>query len=417
MTSQVSPVTLRDLLRQRDFCLYTAGDLFSLIGNWTQRITVGWLTWEMTGSATWLGLIAFMDLFPSVVLSPLGGVIVDRGDPRRISLITHAMAMLHACILLMVSMTGLLDIWLLAFLVAIRGSIAAINQPARLSLVPSLVPRGYLPMALAANSVVFNLARFVGPAVAGVVIVQYGVSGAFALNALSYLGLLLALMVIDVSPPVRDDRARSFASQVVAGYEYVSQHQGLRPLLIIFATGTVLVRPIIELLPGFADGIFNAGASGLAWFTSAMGVGAMLGGLIMIRRSALEQTFGAVGVSLGIMCISAILFSLAPSFWIALMLLVVLGGAISVNGIGTQALIQAAVENDMRGRVMSLYGMLFRGAPAVGALVMGTAADYVGLRWPMFVGAILCLGVWAWSLSRRNLMKNALLGQPPALSG
>ena len=417
MTSQVSPVKLRDLFRQRDFCLYTAGDLFSLIGNWTQRITVGWLTWEMTGSATWLGLIAFMDLFPSVVLSPLGGVIVDRGDPRRISLITHAIAMLHACILLIVSMTGLLDIWLLAFLVAIRGSIAAINQPARLSLVHSLVPRGYLPMALAANSVAFNLARFVGPAVAGVVIVQYGVSGAFALNALSYLGLLLALMVIDVSPPVRNDRARSFASQVVAGYEYVSQHQGLRPLLIIFATGTVLVRPIIELLPGFADGIFNAGASGLAWFTSAMGVGAMLGGLVMIRRSALDQTFGAVGVSLGIMCIAAILFSLAPSFWIALLLLVVLGGAISVNGIGTQALIQAAVENDMRGRVMSLYGMLFRGAPAVGALVMGTAADFVGFRWPMFVGAILCLGVWAWSLRRRNSMKSALLGQPSALSG
>ena len=143
----------------------------------------------------------------------------------------------------------------------------------------------------------------------------------------------------------------------------------------------------------------------------------MLGGLVMIRRSALDQTFGAVGVSLGIMCIAAILFSLAPSFWIALMLLVVLGGAISVNGIGTQALIQAAVENDMRGRVMSLYGMLFRGAPAVGALVMGTAADFVGLRWPMFVGAILCLGVWAWSLRRRNSMKSALLGQPSALSG
>lgn len=357
-----------------------------------------------------------MDLFPSVVLSPLGGVIVDRGDPRRISLITQVVAMTHACILLTVSLVGLLDIWLLAFLAGMRGSIAAINQPARLSLVPSLVPRDYLPVALAANSVVFNLARFVGPAVAGLVIVRYSISGAFAVNALSYLGLLLALMLIDTAPTVREGRAHSFVGQVVAGYQYVSRHRGLGPLLMIFATGTILVRPIIELLPGFADGIFNAGASGLAWFTSAMGVGAMAGGFVMIRRNSLEQTFSAMGTSLALMCVAAILFSLAPSFWIALALLVVVGGAISVNGIGTQALIQAAVENDMRGRVMSLYGMLFRGAPAVGALVMGAAADHIGLRWPVAVGAVLCLGIWIWSLGRRAVMKRALLGHSPPSS-
>lgn len=404
------PVTLRELFKERNYCLYTAGDSLSLIGNWTQRITIGWLTWQLTGSATWLGIIAFADLFPSVVLSPVGGVVVDRGDPRHISLVTQAAAMLHAVVLLALSIFGVLDIWLLLMLVAMRGSIAAINQPARLSLVPSLVPREYLSIALAANSVFFNLARFIGPAIAGIVIVNYGVSGAFAVNALSYLGLLLALLLIDVRPAERKvGGPRSLCRQVAAGYQYVSRHQGLGPLLLIFAAGTTLVRPITELLPGFADGIFNEGASGLAWLTSAMGVGAMLGGLLMIRRNTFEQTFSSTGLSLLAMCFSAIMFSLAPSFWVALGLLVVVGGAISVNGIGTQTLIQAAVENDMRGRVMSLYGMLFRGAPAVGALLMGVAADYVGLRWPLAFGATLCLIIWFCSLRHRIKIKNALL--------
>lgn len=410
MSAADAPGSIRDLLKQRNYCLYLSGDFVSLIGNWTQRIAIGWLTWQLTESTTWLGIIAFADLFPAVILSPIGGVIADRGDPRRISLHTQSVAMLHASTLFVTSAAGILDIWLLVVLVTLRGSIAAINQPARFALIPSLIPRELLPTALASNAVLFNLARFIGPAVAGLVIVKAGVSGAFAVNAASYFALLAALWMIDVVPMKRVIQAKtSMGAQVTAGYRYVSQHRGLGPLLLIFALGSILVRPLTELLPGFADGIFNEGAAGLAWLTSAMGVGAMMGGVLMIRRNALDQVFQAAIISLAVMCVSVFFFTLAPSFWAAVGLVTVAACAISVNGIGTQTLAQSAVAGEMRGRVMSLYGVLFRGGPAIGAVAIGSIADHTGLAWPTAAGALLCLGLWLWAMRHRRGIKEALL--------
>jgi len=415
MSAADAPGSIRDLLKQRNYCLYLSGDFVSLIGNWTQRIAIGWLTWQLTESTTWLGIIAFADLFPAVILSPIGGVIADRGDPRRISLNTQSMAMLHASTLFVTSAVGILDIWLLLALVTLRGSIAAINQPARFALIPSLIPRELLPTALASNAVLFNLARFIGPAVAGLVIVKAGVSGAFAVNAASYFALLAALWMIDVTPIKRVTQAKtSMGAQVTAGYQYVSQHGGLGPLLLIFAIGSILVRPLTELLPGFADGVFNEGAAGLAWLTSAMGVGAMMGGVLMIRRNALDQVFQATIISLAVMCVSVLLFTLAPSFWAAVGLVAITACAISVNGIGTQTLAQSAVAGEMRGRVMSLYGVLFRGGPAIGAVVIGAVADHTGLAWPTAAGALLCLGLWLWAMRHRRGIKKALIGAMPS---
>jgi len=414
MSAANTPVSVRALLKQRNYCLYLSGDFVSLIGNWTQRIAIGWLTWQLTESTTWLGIIAFADLFPAVILSPIGGVIADRGDPRRISLITQGLAMIHASTLFVTSAAGILDIWLLVVLVTLRGSIAAINQPARFALIPSLIPRELLSTALASNAVLFNLARFIGPAVAGLVIVQNGVSGAFAVNAVSYFALLAALWMISIPPIKRAAQAKaSMGAQVTAGYRYVSQHTGLGPLLLLFAIGSILVRPLTELLPGFADGVFNEGAEGLAWLTSAMGVGAMVGGLLMIRRNALDQVFQATTISLAVMCVSVILFTLAPSFWAAVGLVAVAACAISVNGIGTQTLAQSAVAGEMRGRVMSLYGVLFRGGPAIGAVAIGVVADHTGLAWPTAAGALLCLGLWLWAIRHRRGIKNALIGTIP----
>jgi len=404
------PIGIRDLLHQRNYCLFLTGDFISLLGNWTQRIAIGWLTWQLTESTTWLGIIAFADLFPSVVLSPFGGVIADRGDPRRISFHTQTIAMLHASALFVCSATGLLNIWLLVFLVTLRGSIAAMNQPARFALVPSLIPRDLLSIAMATTAVGFNLARFVGPAIAGLVIVRFGVSGAFAVNAVSYVALLIALWMLDVVPVKREAHSKqSVGTQIVAGYQYVSRHAGVGPVLLLFAVGSVLVRPLTEMLPGFADGVFKEGAAGLAWLTSAMGIGAMLGGILMVRRNKLEQVFQAISVSLAVMSAAVLLFAFTPSFWLAIALTVTAGCAISVNGIGTQILTQSAVDNDMRGRVMSLYGVLFRAGPAIGAVVIGIIGDHVGLAWPTAVGALACGVVWVWSIRHRAAIKAALL--------
>ncbi len=408
--SPARPASLRALLRQRNYCLFLTGDFVSLLGNWTQRIAIGWLTWQLTESTTWLGIIAFADLFPSLVLSPFGGVIADRGEPRRICFNTQSVAMLHAITLFVCSATGLLNIWLLVVLVALRGSIAAMNQPARFALVPSLIPRDLLSIAMATNAVCFNLARFVGPAIAGLVIVRFGVSGAFAVNAISYVALLIALGMLDVAPVKREARAKqSMGIQILAGYQYVSRHAGVGPVLLLFAIGSLLVRPLTEMLPGFADGVFKQGAAGLAWLTSAMGIGATLGGVLMVRRNRIDQVLQATNISLAVMAVAVLLFAVAPSFWLAIALTVTAGCAISVNGIGTQTLTQSAVDDAMRGRVMSLYGMLFRAGPAVGAVVIGVIGDHIGLAWPTAAGAVICGGVWIWSIRKRAAIKAALM--------
>lgn len=405
----VNRSVLLQVMAHRNYRLYSVGDGVSLIGSWTQRVAIAWLTWELTHSGLWLGIIAFADLFPAVIFSPIGGVIVDRGEPKRISMTTQTCAMVQSLTLFVLTWTGLIDMVLLVTLAAIRGGLAAINQPARMSLVPSLIPREDLPAALAINSMLFNTARFVGPAIAGAVIVAGGVASAFAINAATYLALILALWLIDVKPQAREPSGRrGMFAQIGAGYTYVSAHPGIGPLLLIFSAATVLVRPVTELLPGFADGIFGQGAQGLAWMTSMVGIGATVGGAAMVRRSDTAKLVKAAVGSILLLSASALAFAVIPSFWIGLLLLFAFGFASSLSGIGTQTLTQHAVDDAMRGRVMSLYGVIFRGGPAVGALLMGILSDHLGLQIPVAIGAGICLFVALWAASQQQSLRTHL---------
>ena len=390
-------------MQHRNYRLYAFGDGISLIGNWVQRVAIGWLTWQLTKSGTWLGIVAFADLFPAIVLSPIGGVIADRGDPRRMSLVSQGFAMTQALLLFVLTWQSLIGIWGVVVLSVLRGSIAAINQPARMSLMPILIPREDLSSAIAFNSVMANMARCVGPAIAGTIIVAGGVAGAFAVNAVSYLFLLYALWAIDIGEErTAGHRRAGLWSQIEVGYRYIYEHPGLGPLLLIFSSVTVLVRPVTELLPGFADAIFGRGAEGLAWMTSSMGFGAMVGGLSMLRRGDTERLVKAAVGSLLILSTSVFAFALFPSFWFGLALLFAFGFTNTTSGIGTQTLTQSAVDDALRGRVMSLYGVIFRGGPSFGALIMGALSDRFGLQAPVAVGAAICFSVSLWALTRRR---------------
>ena len=398
------------VMQHRNYRLYTIGDGVSLLGNWTQRVAIAWLTWELTQSGMWLGIVAFADLFPAVIFSPIGGVIADRGEPRRISMSTQSLQMVHALALFLLTWQNWMDIYLLVFFSALRGALAAVNQPARMSLVPRLIPRSDLSVALAINSILFNIARFVGPAIAGAVIVAGGVSGAFAFNALTYVVLVWALWMIDVAPQKREPHKerRGLFSQVTAGYAYVSAHPGIGPLLLIFTAVTILARPIVELLPGFADGIYEQGAHGLAWMTSMVGLGAMAGGISMVRRSDTARLVKAAVGSIIALSASVLAFALIPSFWVGLALLFVFGFTSATGGVGTQTLTQSAVDEAMRGRVMSLYGVIFRGGPAIGALIMGIASDHLGIQAPVAIGAGICLFVALWAATKRKDLETFL---------
>lgn len=392
-------------LRHPNFGIYTFGNAVSLTGSWMQRVVTGWLTWELTGSGAWLGLIAFADLFPTVIVGPFAGALADRWNLLRVARVTQILAMLQSLTLFVLTATGLINPWLLLLLTTFLGCVAAFNQPARLALIPSLVPRADLTAAVAINSVVFNLARFLGPAAAGLTIAAVGVPVAYAVNAVTFVVFIVALSHIRL---VHEDRAAAahgtLMRDLVDGLRYTVGHAGIATLLIILVAGNILSRPLIELLPGFAAQVFQSGASGLALLTSSVGAGAIVAGLWLGGR---QQTGGLTRILLASTLLSALagaLFAATDRLALAVPLLVVIGFAMASTGVSAQTLIQISVDAAMRGRVLSIYGLIFRGGPAVGALIMGAASERAGLRLPILVGAIGLLLVWLWARLRQDRM-------------
>src|SRR5215831_12161743 len=273
-------------LRNSNFGLYALGSAISLIGMWMQRIAVGWLTWQLTGSGFWLGVVAFADFFPVVVVGPVAGALADRWDRLTVIKISQTISLLQATALFWLTATGSVTIGLLVALTAFQGFVVAFNQPARLALVPSLVPQTDLATAVAINSVVFNLARFIGPACAGPAIVWSGVSAAFAVNAVSYLPFLAALFYIRIKPEgVRSAQPRSMMADLGEGIRYTALHPGIASLLVLLTALGIGGRPLSELLPGIAAIIFHSGAGGLSILASSMGGGAIVGGLWLGQRA------------------------------------------------------------------------------------------------------------------------------------
>ena len=380
-----------------------------------QRIGVGWLAWELSHSGAVLGLVAFADLFPTIAIGPFGGALADRFDRLRLLRIAQSLIMLQSFVLFALTASGLITVELLIALVLFGGVVVGFNQPARLALAPSLVPRADLATAVAINSIVFNLARFLGPALAGLVIVWSGVAMVFALNALSFLVFLFALSRMHLAPVAHEQGRRSMLSSIGEGLRYTSRHPGIGPLLLLHAILAVSARPFFELLPGFASDVFGRGASGLATFGSSVGIGAVMAGLWIAQRHEDARLTNIALASSFLVTLSVLLFSLVTWYPVAVACMVVAGFGMVVAGVGTQTLMQTAVEEAMRGRVLSLFGLIFRGGPALGAVVMGVASEVVGLQAPLAAGCVIGLlaAVVIWR-HRASIAHN--LGESPVSS-
>lgn len=395
---------LRRLFARRDFRLYTAGNAVSLTGTWVQRVALGWLTWELTASGTWLGLIAFADLFPAVVLGPIGGVVADRLPRIAVIRAAQTLLMLQAFALFLLVATGFATIWSVFALALFGGAVVGFNQPARLALAPSLVPRADLPSAVAINSATFNLARFIGPAIAGALIVGVGLATAFAVNALSFVAFLLVLRVLKLDSEATEARppdGRSMFGAILDALRYAAGHPGIGVLLGLMLASSILVRPVTELLPGFADLVFGGGADTLAVLTATFGVGALIGALALAMRGGGQDGLARLCLlSMAVSTAALLGFAAAGSLAAALPAVALCGCALVVSGVSGLTLVQLTVDGAMRARVLSLYGLLFRGGPAVGAVAMGAASDWVGLRLPLAIGAVAMLALLAWTSGR-----------------
>jgi MFS family permease len=396
----------------RNYRLFATGNGVSQVGYWIQRVAQAWLAWQLTHSGAWLGLVAAADLIPNVVVSPFAGALADRVDRIKLIRLTQIVAILQAWVLAALSFSGLITVEELFGLIFALGFVNAFNQPARLALIPSLVDSATLPSAVAINSLIFNLARFIGPAIAGIVIAASGVGLAFVLNACSYV--VFSLMLARVHLPVeRLAPPRHFLRQSLDGYIYAVRHPGIGQMMVLFAVTTVGIRGYIELFPGFADGVFHRGAQGLAWLTATVGLGAMAGGVWMLRRSGVQGLTALAFNHTLLMSFAVLAFALANSYWLALGTAFIGGFAMTVSGISAQTLVQTAVVPVMRGRVMAFYGMVFRAGPACGALISGALASRLGFHLPVAAGAIICILAWVWARLRQDAVRLALEGPAP----
>jgi predicted MFS family arabinose efflux permease len=386
----------------REYRAYASGNFVSLIGTWVQKVAIGWLAWELTHSGFWLGVVAAADLFPSVVMSPLAGALADRQDKLRLIRATQLVAIAQSVLLAVLTWRGEMTIELLVALALALGLANAVSQPARLALIPNLVDRAALPSAVAINAISFNLARFIGPALAGPVIAWFGTAAAFAVNAASYLALLAALHFISSARgrPEPPAAPRSLLGAALDGYRYALRHEAIGLALLVIAATSVGGRAVVELLPGFADAVFGRGPAGFATMTAMMGLGAVAGGLFMLRQVPPGRLAARVVAFVLVIGLALLALVATAEYWVALPALFVAGLGMVVTGIGIQTLIQISVEPGMRGRVLAIYGMIIRGGPATGALLMGAASEWVGLRAPVAAGAIFCILAWAWARPR-----------------
>lgn len=404
--------------RNRNFAIYTAGYIVSNTGLWVQRLAVGWLSWTLTESAFWVAAVALADLFPVVLLGLFGGVVADRVSRLRIVVICQIVQSIQAVALFVLVASDHINIGLLFGFTLILGASTGFDQPARQSLVYSLVRREDLTSAVAINSIVFNTARFIGPAIAGVVIAAFGIAHAFALNAISFLAVFVALAMLRIPTTEHISKhRRSVMQDLLLGLRYTRRHKVIGPLVAYALAFSLLIRPLNELLPAITELIFQHGASGLAILTSARGVGALFAGLLLAKRTQIDGLTRNLIVAMLLGIVSVFLLLATGNFWVGALALAVFGYSVSTAGVGTVTMIQVTVDNRLRGRVLSLNGLIMRGVPSLGAIVMGWVADRAGLYWPIAAGAgifvLIFLSAARWERGIRAIAAPPGVGGPP----
>ena len=404
-----SSARIVEVWKHRNYALFMTGLTPAAISSWMQRVGVGWLAWELTGSTVWLGVIAAADLVPILFLSPVAGAVTDRMSALTMVRITQWMQFVQAALLAALMAMGYMTIEVLLALTLVLGVVHAFSSAGRHALVPLTVPRELVPTAISLDSAFFQASRFVGPALAAVTIPLWGVLGTFVAHAIGTF--LFALLMHMMSQPDRVaglHRSRNLLRDVGEAMGYVRTHAGIWPLMIMLTVASVFVRPLQDMLPGFAGEVYGAGASGLAWLTSAMGVGAMVSAMwvaIHGRTGGLTNMCFIGGALSGLSLIGLVS---TGSLWIGLGFAALSGYALNTLSTSVQALIQSAVDDRLRGRVMSLYTLIFRGLPAVGSLGFGIAAEFVGLRWTFAIAGALCLVAGLLVAPQRRAMITAL---------
>jgi MFS family permease len=387
-------------LRHRNFRLFFGGQSISLIGTWMTRIATAWLVYQLTKSSLLLGLVSFTGQIPTFLLAPFAGVLVDRIDRRQVLIWTQTAAMLQSFALAALTLMHRITIAEILVLSAFQGVINAFDMPGRQAFMVQMVEdRNDLSNAIAINSSMVNIARLIGPSLAGLIIAASSEGWCFLIDGISYIAVIFSLLLMRVKTTQIKRAATSMLVQLREGWDYVATFTPIRTILLLFALVSLMGMPYMVLMPVFAAQVLHGGAHTLGFLMGAAGVGAVISALSLVVRKSVRGLTKMIPLAAAIFGTSLILFGFSRVVWLSLLLMLFTGFGMMQGLTASNTIIQTLVPEDKRGRVMSYYTAAFVGMAPWGSLLAGSLAHWIGApRTVMFTGSCCIVGAaWFWT--------------------
>jgi MFS family permease len=379
-------------LQHKNFRLFFIGQGISLIGTWMQQIAMIWLVYRLTNSPFLLGLVGFTAQIPTFLIGSFAGVLADRTNRHRVLIITQSLAMLQALLLAILTLTGNISVWYIFPLSALLGIINAFDVPTRQSFLSEMVDeKEDLANAIALNSSMFNSARLIGPAIAGILIAIIGEGFCFLLNALSFIAVIFSLMLMKITPRIKTIQDQGVFQGIIEGLRYAWGFKPIRNILMLLALMSVIGMPYTVLMPVFAKDILHGGSHTLGFLASSAGLGALLGALFLASRKNVIGLGRWISYASGIFGVGLLMLSFSKSLLLSLIILFLIGFGMMVQMASSNTIIQTIVDDDKRGRVMSFYTMAFLGMAPIGSLLAGSLASKIGTPTTILISGIACI--------------------------
>jgi MFS family permease len=410
-------------LRHRNFRLFFGGQTISLIGTWMTRIATSWLVYRLTKSAMLLGTVGFAGQIPTFLLAPFAGVWVDRLDRRRVLVWTQTLAMIQSFALAALTLSGHITVQWILGLAVMQGLINAFDMPGRQAFMVQMVgDRADLGNAIAINSSMVNMARLIGPSLAGLIIAATNEGWCFFIDGVSYIAVIASLLMMQLNIAAVRRAATSTFHEMKEGWSYVSGFLPIRTILMLFAVVSLMGMPFVVLMPIFAAKVLHGGPHTLGFLMGAMGVGALISALSLAARKSVRGLIRMIPIAATVFGFGLVGFGLSHVFWFSMLTVLIAGMGMMQGMAASNTIIQTLVSEDKRGRVMSYYTMAFVGMAPFGSLLAGTMASAIptasirllggmvltGAQWTVIVnGAVVVLGA-VWFFSRLPALRHVV---------
>ncbi|MEO8035520.1 MAG: MFS transporter [Acidobacteriota bacterium] len=393
-------------LRHRNYRLFFGGQGVSLVGTWITRVATSWLVYRLTGSELLLGVVTFSSQIPMLILAPFAGVLIDRWDRRRLLIATQVVSAIQSALLAVLALTNVITVTEIIVLQVVQGIINAFDTPARQAFVVEMVDEpDDLPNAIALNSSMFNATRIIGPTIAGLLIAGVGEGWCFAVDAVTYIAVIVSLLAMRFAGPRAGKRREThMIDDLRAGTRYVLGFPPVRALLLQVALVSIMGMPYVTLMPAIVGKVLHGGPNTLGVLMTATGSGALLGTVYLASRRSVLGLGKVIVFATTMLSAGLIAFSFSSTLWLSLLALPLVGAGMMLQSASANTILQTVVSEDLRGRVMAFYTVAILGTQPIGSLIAGALATRIGPDRTILIGAIGTLAGGLWFAMRRRAL-------------